>query len=265
MSRSAFRGSLLVLEGDEDVRFWKSRIANHSVCQIIQAGSKPTVIGAVVKADGLNEQGILGIIDDDCDSCRGLSMPSVNLIRTETRDIETLMLSTSAFDSVLYELGDETKIAALEQSEGRNIRDAFISRALIFGQLRYLNALNSWNVSFDRISPYKFAQPLSWSFDKVAILQEISAQICGLTAQDLEESLAALELTNPWSVLHGKDSLNVLAIGLRGLIGNRQYPASQLSQMLRLAFHGVLFRSTSLYLNIKAWESTNSTYRILTE
>lgn len=94
MSRSAFSGSLLVLEGDDDVKFWKARTPGHRECQFVIAGSKPTVSGAVAIADTLKQTGILGVVDDDYDSLLELPIPSANLVRTETRDLETLLLSS---------------------------------------------------------------------------------------------------------------------------------------------------------------------------
>ncbi len=263
MSRSAFSGSLLVLEGDDDVRFWRARAPGHSECQFVLAGSKPTVSGAVVRADTLKQDGILGVIDDDCDSLLGLVMPSANLIRTETRDLETLLLFSFAFEKVLGEAGDSQKIQVLEQKEGWGIRDAFVSRALPFGQLRFLSARNRWAVSFDRLNPWKWANVASWTFDRAAILQEICNQVSAMTETALEQELAPLAEIRPWSILHGKDCLDVLAIGLRSAIGNIQHSDKRIMQMLRLAFDGAMLRGTLLYSNIKAWETSNPRYRVL--
>lgn len=265
MSRTGFAGSLLVLEGVEDVKFWKSRVTGYSECQLIQAGGKTTVVGAVVKADQLNVPGVLGIVDNDCDSLLSRSLPSINLIHTEARDIETLMLSTRAFEDVIAELGDDKKIEVLERSEGKTIRDIFISRALIFGQLRYLNSLHNWNVSFATIKPQRFAVPSSWSFDISGMVQEFLRQIPAVSEQDLKAQLANILIENPWSILHGKDSLNVLAIGLRAVIGDCQHSQESISLMLRLAFNSLLFKNTTLYLSVKCWESNNCPYRIVAE
>ena len=262
MSRSAFSGSLLVLEGDDDIKFWRPRSLGHKDCQFVLAGSKPTVLGAVVKLDKTNQMGILGIVDDDCDSLLGRPLPSVNLIRTETRDLETLLLKNS-FEKILCETGDPNKIQALEQIEGVRIRDAFASRALIFGQLRFLSYRNNWTVSFDRLSPWKYANITSWHFNRSAILQEICNQVPSLTSSQLETELAQLKQYDSWSILHGKDCLDVLAIGLRSSIGNNQYSGKLLAQMLRLACDSLMLCGSFLYSNIRTWESLNPKYKVL--
>lgn len=263
MSRSAFAGSFLVLEGVDDVKFWKTRAVPRNDCQFVMAGSKTTVTEAILRTEALKQAGVLGIIDDDCDSLLGLPLPSMNLIRTETRDMETLMLRSIAFDKVISELGNGEKIHALEQREGKSVREAFISRAHIFGQIRLLNASNNWLVKFDHLRPYRFADIPSWSFDRSLILQEVLRQLPSLTITDLESHLATLPIADTWKVLHGKDSLSVLAVGLRNVIGNQQHPAERIMQMLRLAFDKLLFEATQLYSTIKSWEADNQPYRIL--
>lgn len=263
MSRSAFGGSFLVLEGDTDIKFWKTRVVARNHCQFVLAGSKPTVIDAVIRANGLKQSGILGIVDDDFDSLLGRVVPSVNVIRTDTRDLETLMLSSIVFNRILNELADGSKVYSLERNEKRDICEAFVARSLIFGQLRWLSAMHNWNVAFDRLSPWKFADVHAWSFDTEAILQDFRKQVHGLSPANLEGYLASLPAANPWCVLHGKDSLNVLAIGLRNAIGNYQHPAERIMQMLRLAYDQLLLGATQLYSNIKAWEKANAPYRIV--
>ena len=263
MSRSAFGGSLLVLEGDEDAKFWKTRITGPAACQLVLAGNKRTAIGSVVKISALNQTGILAIIDGDYDSVLGLPLPFANIIRTETCDIEALMLRSTALEILLGELGDDTKISQIERMEGRTIREAFLSRALIFGQLRYLNTLNNWNISFEKMSPYRFVDPSTWEIERAAILQEICRQVPGLLMAELGNHLASVQAHDPWSVLHGKDSLSILAVGLRGAIGNCQHPIDRLSLMLRLAFNGAMFQGTSLHSNVRTWETSNPPFKVL--
>lgn len=263
MSRSAFSGSLLVLEGDDDVKFWKARTPGHRECQFVIAGSKPTVSGAIAIADTLKQTGILGVVDDDYDSLLGLPIPSANLVRTETRDLETLLLFSFSFEKVIAEAGSMQKIHDLEQRECLSIREAFVSRSILFGQLRFLSARNHWAVSFDRLNPWKWTSLASWTFDREAVLREMCGQVPSITFEALEQELASLAQINPWLILHGKDCLDVLAIGLRSVIGNIQYSDRRIMQMLRLAFDTAMLRSTFLYSNVKAWETLNPGYRVL--
>lgn len=263
MTRSVFGGSLLVLEGDDDAKFWKARSRGKAACQVVLAGGKRTAIGALVKIYGLSQVGIIAIVDDDYDSLLGRSLPLPHIIPTETCDIEALMLKSTALESIVFELGDETKISLIERTEGRTIREAITSRALIFGQLRYLNVLNSWNVSFEKMSPFRFVDIATWGFERAAILGEVCRQVPGLMMEDLESQLASRRDCDPWAVLHGKDSLSVIAAGLRSAIGNDAHPIDRLSQMLRLAFDKTIFQGTALYSNVRAWEDDNLPFKVL--
>ena len=64
ISRTDFAGSFLVVEGDIDSKFFSRRVAKHH-CQIVIAGGKTTVCGAVLRAYEAGQAGILGAIDDD--------------------------------------------------------------------------------------------------------------------------------------------------------------------------------------------------------
>lgn len=260
MTRTASKSGIIVVEGEDDAHFWKQR----SDCHIVIAGGKTNLVNAVVEVEKQKLKGILGIIDDDCDSLLGCAIPSAHIVRTETRDLETLLLSTEAFEKVLAEVGDGQKIKALEQKEGRSIRDAFIARALPFGKLRYLSAAQNWTVNFGRnLRPWRFADVPSWTFDENALLQAYVQHVPGLTVQDVQQHLARITVTDPWSLLHGKDCLDVLAAGVRQCIGKDQIESRRLFQMLRLAFDDAMFRRTRLYQAICQWEQMHPPYQIL--
>lgn len=261
MSRSVFDGSLLVVEGDSDVRFWQTRITSR--CQVVLAGGKKSLIDAVVRAYEIRQVGILGVVDDDCDSLLGRQLPSPHLVATDVRDAEALMLRSAAFDRVVAELGDPRKMRAFEEAEGRTVRDSLVARSLIFGQLRYLNALNGWNVNCQTIRPWRFADVPTWRFRRQDLLDEFAVCVPGLTSADLERQLSGLGEIDPWRLLHGKDTLDVLAVGLRSVIGNAQHPSERIAQMLRLTFDSNLFAATQLHLGVRTWEAGNPPYQIL--
>lgn len=263
MSRTAFKGSFLLLEGDEDIKFWRSRDIDAKTCQFVLAGGKSTVLKAIEEIDRNNLKGVLAIVDDDCDSVRGIALASVNLIRTETRDLETLMLSSRALERLLDQLGDAEKIAILEQQEARRIRDVFISRALIFGQIRYLSLARAWGIRFESLQPGHFGDEASWTFDRRALLTEICRQMPSMKLEDLEQQLCSVPSVNPWLILHGKDSLKVLAVGFRKCLGHACVSTEMLRIMLLFAFDRSMFSNTRLYADIRQWESNNSPYQIL--
>jgi len=83
MLRTAFSGSFLVVEGDDDSRFFSGRVAR--ACEIVIAGGKPALEGCFAKLDAQRFRGALGVGDDDCESLNGKATPSPNIVITDAR------------------------------------------------------------------------------------------------------------------------------------------------------------------------------------
>jgi len=258
MSRSNFPGTLLVLEGPSDSKFWYPRTISDE-CQIVIGGSKPTVTGAVI---GSGDAGTLGIVDDDYDSLVGVTLPSPNTFRTDCRDLEGMLLRSAALERVLHEVGDPGKIASFEQSEGRSVRRALLDRALLFGNLRLLDRLRAWKFDFDALSPYRFIDIATWSLDTAGVLQVVSTAV-GVAIADLELELSRLPNHEDFTVAHGRDTLAILAVGLRMRLGSTQHSVERVCQMLRLAYSADDARASRLFEELGQWERANQPYRLL--
>jgi len=173
-----------------------------------------------------------------------------------------MLLKSIALEKLLIELSDPTKIGAFQAAEAGPVREALLRRSLLFGKLRWLSKRNGWNFDFDQLSPFRFGDTVNWTVDEPAVLAFL-ANAVGMTAPQLATNLAALNVVDPYKVIHGKDTLAVLAMGLRSKLGNNQHPVERLCQMLRLAFDNSLANATLLLQGIRAWETNNSPYRVL--
>lgn len=262
MSRTAFLGSFLLLEGETDSKFFARRIRKDD-CQIVIAGSKTTVCEATRRAYDFGNSGVVGIVDDDYDSCCGAPVPSEHIIRTDARDLEALLIRSCALELVISETGSPGKIAAFEAGEKTSVRDALIRRSLIFGKLRLLNRINGWNFDFGTLSPWKFADEKSWVIDESSLTAHVANEV-GVRHDQLIESIDGMHIGNdPFEILHGRDTANILAIGLRSKLGNTQLSVDKLMQMLRLAFDDAMAIASALFRDIRAWEARNEPYRVL--
>lgn len=261
MTRTAFSGGLLVVEGPSDAGFFAKRVADGPK-QIIIAGAKATVSGSILAAysDGL--LGIVGVIDDDYDSICGVAVPSPHVVRTEARDLEALLISSPALDAVLHEVADSAKVKAVEQAEGCPVRQALSNRAIIFGKLRLVNRRQGWNLDFDEFKPWRFANKPKWLLDEPAIIALASTK-AGVAATGVQALLAAITAQNPYVLLHGRDTLAVLQIGLSNKIGDESFSIENLCRMLRLAFNNQMATNCPLFQALRAWEAANAPFRIL--
>lgn len=261
MSRTAFSGSFLVLEGETDSKFFSRRVAKVQ-SQIVIAGGKSTVCNAVARAYLLGHAGIVGVVDDDYDSICGTPIPSAHIVRTDARDIESLLLRSRALELVIHELGDHAKIAAFETAEGVTVREALVSRGLLFGKLRLLDRQKGWKFNFDELSPWRFADRQNWTIDEAAVIAFVSSQTNSPPAA-LASCLAGIVVRDPFAILHGRDTATILAMGFRNALGNYQHPVDRICQMLRLAFDDAMAAACALFQQIRSWEAANAPYRVL--
>jgi len=273
MARQVHKGSFLVLEGQDNSKFWRGRIAKE-MCYIVVADGKSNVIGAIKKLDARRFLGALGIVDDDFDGPNGCQYfdkfnscqyRSANLIGTDANDLECLLLRSPALDSVLGELGDSAKIKQFEQRSGLSVRDGLWNNGLAFGRLRWLAIKQGWRLSIDKqLSPGRFIERDTWLVKEAEMLEAV-AQAVALNANEVRVLLDALPSADSWYVCQGHDLTEILRLGLQKALGNLKttHTKDDIASSLRLAFHDIHLVATQLYADIQNWERLNIPYRIL--
>ncbi|MGH8551444.1 MAG: DUF4435 domain-containing protein [Methylococcales bacterium] len=264
MSRQLHKGSFLLVEGLEDLRFWRNRISD-SDCEIIRADGKPNVLGAIQKLDSRLFSGALGVVDDDCDSLEGWLSPSSNIVVTDAWDLECMLLRSCALERVLAEFGDPEKIKRFQEQSGVSVRQRLLENGLAFGKLRWLSKRQDWGLDFGKqLKPERFLDREAWFVDAAGLTAD-GARLAGISNNELHTLLEALPTVDPWYVCQGHDLVEILKLGLQKALGNLKpsYGRDNIASSLRLAFHAVEFSVTRLYRNICDWEQMNGHYRIL--
>ncbi len=263
MSRTGgFKGSFLVVEGPDDSRFFRSRIAKQE-CDIVIAGWKKAVETSIQKLDGQQFRGAVGVCDDDCSSLLGCQPSSPNLLLTEARDLDTWLVFSPALDRLLAEYGDVSAITAYEKNNGP-VRDNLARIATPFGRLRWLSLRDNLGLNFDKdkLLPPRFVKA-NWNFDPDELLAA-AAQKLGDTPVNLQARLTTLPPANPWLVCQGHDLHKILAIGLRdGTLGIRNPSIDQIAAVLRSSFDDTHWLASRLATDLRQWESRNPPFRIL--
>lgn len=108
--RQVHRTSVFVIvEGLDDKKFYLSFL-DRERCRIEVAYGRPNVEAAlaILEADCIPD--VLAIVDSDFDILDGKPAASPNLFRTDTHDIETMMLVSPALDKLLREHADEEHV-----------------------------------------------------------------------------------------------------------------------------------------------------------
>lgn len=262
MSRSMHKGSFLLVEGPSDSRFWTARV-NRNQCELVLAGGKPNLTGAMDRLDRKGFFGALGVVDDDFDSLMGKVSVSANIAVTDNHDLECMLLRSPALEKLLAELGNSAKISWFESSQNISVREALLQRGLAFGKLRWLSCREGWNLPFEvELKPAKFVHEDAWIVDEAKLLE---CAVAVGAPQELPQLLAGLPDADPWLVCQGHDLITILRIGLRKLLGDLKshFDVDAVAGVLRAAYETPSLMATGLYTGVRQWEHSNSPYLII--
>jgi hypothetical protein len=268
LRRSTFSGTFLLVEGSSDKVFYE-RFIDKIVCQIVivtgQPSSKLRVIAVLDILNKSNFDGVLAIVDADFDRLENSVYEVVNLLRTDTHDLETMLIDSSALDKVIAEFGSEEKIAKL-QLDGRT---SLVEAGRSIGYLRWISQCDGLNLTFSDLRFSKFIDDKTLQMNELDLIQEVKnkSQAFSLKTEYLQQRIADEKNKgfNPWQVCCGHDLVEILAFGLRRTIGTMNVDVDSLERSLRLAYEEVYFRKTQLWINIRQWESNHQPFQVLAQ
>ncbi|KYC38590.1 hypothetical protein WA1_36005 [Scytonema hofmannii PCC 7110] len=255
--------------GGSDKTFYE-RFVDKVVCQLVSVSGKPSSKLRVIAVLGILEkstfQGILAIIDADFERLETLTYSSPNLLRTDTHDLETMLINSQALNKVVAEFGSEEKIAQFS----RDVRLALLETGMSVGYLRWLSQRNGMNLTFEGIRFSKFIDEQTLQIDELKLIREVKnkSQAFSLKDEDLQQQLMSQKNNSydPWQICCGHDLVQLLSLGLRKAIGSNKVAdvePNSLERNLRLAYEEVYFWKTHLYVHIRTWESKNQPFRVL--
>lgn len=262
MMRMVHSGSFLLVEGVNDVKFWRTR--RDDACELVDAEGKPNVIATVFRLERQEFSGVLGIVDDDFDSLLGINHTSPNVVATDAHDLECLLCRSPALDAVLAEFGSAGKIQRFEEAAGVDVRTGLLERTTIFGRLRWATKLYDLNIDAGAIRIPRFIDVDTWSVDSDELVRVVSGGGSVHDCDDLNYRIDELPFADPWRVAHGRDMIQILRIGLRHVLGS--LPANKgpedIARILRAAMSLEELQKTAFCELIRTWECANG-YRVL--
>lgn len=266
--RDKYNGPVLLLEGDNDVKFFKDFVKSSEI-PIIPAWGKENVLDAVeiLESDG-SVQGFLGIVDADFGHVDGSLPTSRNVVVTDDHDVEMMIIKTKAFSAVLRELGSKDKVSKFPTEH--RIRYELMQKALIIGHLRHLSLTDDFNLRFEGLSFERFVDRDSLEIDIDEMIRRVFElkRVPNLGAEDIRDRL--LELVedaedDPYQICCGHDFVAIFGIALRKVLGNQSKEAASPAKLgiaLRLAYDSSDFLQTKLYSDAKQWSKGNQGYDI---
>ncbi len=265
MGRQIHRGSFLLLEGEDDHKFWHPRVAPRE-CELVIGDGKLNVEGAIERLDTRNFSGALGIVDDDFDRLRNKTLPSPNLLATDAHDLECVLLRSPALERVLAECGDQDKIRRFEDTQDCTVRDALLARGLVFGRLRWLAALRrGWSLPFGERGRERFTDRKTWEVDRDRLYTAVVKDGVLQNIDAVHTAISDLPDADPWSICQGHDLIVLLRIGLQQVLGNlkKSKGVADVAALLRASFGENELHQGTFGQSIRGWESANPPYQVL--
>lgn len=259
MLRSTFRGTFAVVEGITDARLYSKFMDKENVRTVI-AYSKDNVRRAVNELRSRGDRKIMGIMDSDMDRLEGRNyLPP--LFITDSRDLESMIMKSRAFDDVMSEYGDTSLLADYESRHGR-VKDAVARASYPIGLLMFISKRDGLGLCFKDLDYSRFITGRTMEIDIRKMIEEVFSISNSTSAgrKALAEKIQAEEelLGDPWDAVRGHDAVSILCIGLDqsfGAYNSRGIKEGQLAGSMRLAFSCDDFRSTCLYKDTAAWSS----------
>lgn len=269
LRRSTFSGSFVLVEGRSDKIFYE-RFLDKTVCELITTSGKPSSKQRAIEILKILEkssfQGVLAILDADFD-CLQNSLQSIpNLLRTDTHDLESMIIKSPALEKVVNEFGSEEKIKKFNL----DIRQILLKTGMSVGYLLWVSLHDRLNLTFDGIRFNRFIDEKTLQIDELKMIREVNSksQSCLLKDIDLQKKLTNYKSSkhDPWQVCCGHHLVEILSISLRNLLGSNKIvdvEANRLEINLRLAYEKAYFDQTQLCSEIRIWESKNRPFRVL--
>ena len=261
MMRTQSNCAVLVVEGSDDLAFWRAHKADE--CEPVMAEGKPNAIGCMVSLEAEAIHGVLAVVDADYDVLMGAEMEAPNVLMTDAHDLECMLCRAPAFDRVVGEFGTAEKTAGLD------VRSALLERGLAFGRVRWalarLEQDAAERIKMPSVAPllHQVVDRETWTVDDNRLRAAIQGEL-GEDA-DLSDAIAKLPDADPWLVVHGHDMVTLLRMGLLRALGDMQSTQSDadIARALRLAMSGEDLRATALGKEIQAWEKASPPYVVL--
>jgi hypothetical protein len=177
-------------------------------------------------------------------------------------------VKSSAFEKVLGEYVSSEKREGLSANQ---VRAEILEAALWIGILRLYSQRIKLNLKFEGISFEKFIEKASLKLDVLNMIQEVKNKsvMHHLVESEIEKDLRAIHAetkTHEWQICCGHDLSEILSFIFRKKYASRSaaiVSVEVIERSLRLAFETEHFKETSLFGQIRQWETANSPYRIV--
>ncbi len=267
MSRSLYKGTYLIVEGESDEKLFKKFIEAIN-CRVKGIPTKDLATRVLKILEKRKEIGILLVVDADFDNLNKIKPNSKNMFYTDNHDIETMIISSQAFENFLREFTIEDKLSKFEKKISMKLKDILIISCLSIGYVRWASINNKWSLKFRNLEFNKFISSKNLKIDYNKFIIELIRNSPRNTETEMTIKNQAIllnsRLCNPLEVCSGHDLTQILLIGLKKTFGYNiaRINRYKLESMLRLSYEFRFFKTTNLYRMLVNWQNNNSPFTI---
>ena len=269
--------SYLIVEGTTDKELYETYI-DINRCEITTAEGKDKVKEVLLILERCMLPGVLAIVDADFDVLEEKLPATQNLLFTDTHDLETMIIKSTALEKVLSKFGSADKIAAFKQKYGKDVRTTLIECGTHIGYLRWISLREGLALSFEDLDFNKFVNKGELTIDVLKLIKAVKERSYNteidksrkhtIREHDTQKSMNQLknDLHDPWYVCCGHDLACILAVGLQKAIGTHSTQTANqelVEKWLHLAYEHFHFHKTQLFASIQVWEKANAPFVIL--
>ncbi|MHA6791798.1 DUF4435 domain-containing protein [Pseudomonas bijieensis] len=243
-----------LLEGVTDIKFFRPRI-KPGLCLIDTTGKYKLIramnlFNSDSQFSGVN---ILGVVDNDYDWLTDYQLPE-NVISTEPRDLEGLMLRANSIACVLAEFAKPSLVESFE-ANGTSVTDAVVERAIFFGKIRAVNNIHN-RVCLKKFKPLTFFRH-DWSYDHDwALTRAVELGVCD-SVEFLLNEMRRLPNVDDWYYVRGHDAIDILCGGLKSVFGyTGSVGANTIEPVLRQSLRDADFAKSKIYTEVNSWHKS---------
>ena len=252
--------SFLIVEGCDDVKFWKLRV--HENCRIINAYCKSIGIGSVRKLNSRAFDGHVGVFDRDYDDAQSASNCHINIIFWDGYSIESILFYSNATKRVIVEKIDNVPLNRLEKTIGSTLCDHVERICVVVGQMRYLHAMSHISKNKDDLTPYRFVQKGTNMYLDVQALHDRAVELGVVPSKvQIASYIRSIPKLHNRYIARGHDltAMLSLAFGDHG----ESCGAKNVEEHLRLAYERGDLENTTVFGELRVWEAKRAPFRIL--
>ncbi|WP_448700409.1 hypothetical protein ACFGVR_00730 [Mucilaginibacter sp. AW1-3] len=277
MQDKSFVGTYILVEGNNDYTFYR-KFVNNDLCEVQVTFGKQNILNVIKILQDRGFTNSIGIVDSDFRNISDISENPDNIFYTDEHDIETTIIKSEAFDSLIDQYCEKGRYNDfIKENNDEDLRKILLKLLVPLGYLKWANQREKWGLLF-KAKNMSGPELKIEDFIPVATMQFLGYEKMintvfnysrGKVKFDIKEDYAfkhveALSTTlrvDDYQLCNGHDFSYLFSLALRKKISNynsKAIPVEQIEKDLVLAYDSSQFKTTNLYSSIEKWQTLNS-------